>query len=61
MSSPYKEIIRILSDVEAEKGIPTGLLKKIYDKESDVSYLRSREVIYGDLLEIISNAAETQE
>lgn len=61
MSSPYKEIIRILSDVEAEKGIPAGLLKKIYDKESDVSYLRSREVIYGDLLEIISNAAETQE
>lgn len=61
MSSPYKEIIRILSDVEAEKGIPAGLLKKIYDRESDVSYLRSREVIYGDLLEIISNAAETQE
>ena len=60
MSSAFKEIVRILSEVEAKRGIPTGLLKEIYDKEADVVYLRSREGIHGDLAEMVSNAAEGQ-
>lgn len=61
MSNAYKEIMRILSGVEAERGIPPGLLKEIYDKESDVAYLRSREGIYGDLAEMVSSAVEARE
>ena len=61
MSSAYKEIMRILSEVEAEKGIPGGILKKIYDKEADVAYLRSREGIHGELTELVSAAAESKE
>ena len=61
VSNAYKEIMRILSEVEGEKGIPPGLLKEIYDMEADVVYLRSREGIYGDLAEAVSGAAEARE
>ena len=61
MSNAYKEIMRILSEVEAERGIPPGTLKEIYDMEADVAYLRSREGIHGDLAEIVSSAAEARE
>ena len=53
--------MRILSEVEAEKGIPAGVLKEIYDKETDVAHLRSREGIQGDLSELVSAAAESKE
>lgn len=54
----YEEIMNILAGVEKRRGMQAGLLKKIYDKESSVVYLRSRELIYGDLREIVFNASE---
>lgn len=60
MQDAYDEIMSILADVEKDGRMPTGLLKKIYDKEAGVSYLRSRERIYGDLREMLSDAAGRQ-
>lgn len=61
MQGAYDEIVTILSDVERDMGIRPGLLKKIYDKEAGVVYLRSRERIYGDLREWVFDAAIVQE
>lgn len=61
MRDAYDEIVAILSDVESGAGIRPGLLKKIYDKEASVVYLRSRERIYGDLREWVSDAAGGRE
>lgn len=61
MRDAYEEIMAILSDVERDNGMQAGLLKRIYDKEAGVAYLRSRERIYGDLRELVSNAAGKQE
>ena len=54
----YEEIVSILRDVEKDKGIQEGLLKRIYDKEAAVVYLRSRERIHVDLMEMVSEASE---
>ena len=59
VQDPYEEIVAILTDVEKDAGIRPGLLKKIYDKEAGVVYLRSRERIHGDLAEMVSDAAGT--
>lgn len=59
VQDPYEEIVAILTDVEKDAGIRPGLLKKIYDKEAGVVYLRSRKRIHGDLAEIVFDAANT--
>ena len=59
MQDPYEEIMAILADVEKDVGIRSGLLKKIYDKEAGVVYLRSRERIHGDLADMVSDSAGT--
>ena len=41
----YNEIIKILEGVAKEKGIPDGLLKKIYDMERRQVHLSSRDNI----------------
>ena len=56
----YEEIISILKDVENDKGIQQGLLKRIYDREAAVVYLRSRERIHGDLMEMVSEAGDEE-
>lgn len=60
MQDPYEEIMAILADVEKDVGIRSGLLKKIYDKEAGVVYLRSRERIHGDLADMVSDSAGTE-
>lgn len=57
MPSAREEITSILSEVEEGGAVPPGILKKIYDIESDIVHLRSRERIYTDLREIVSDAA----
>ena len=59
VQDPYEEIVAILTDVEKGAGMRPGLLKKIYDKEAGVVYLRSRERIHGELAELVSDAAGT--
>lgn len=59
MQDPYEEIMAILADVEKDVGIRSGLLKKIYDKEAGVVYLRSRERIHGDLADMVADSAGT--
>jgi len=59
VQDPYEEIVAILTDVEKDAGIRPGLLKKIYDKEAGVVYLRSRKRIHGDLAELVADAAGT--
>ena len=59
VQDPYEEIVAILTDVEQGAGMRPGLLKKIYDKEAGVVYLRSRERIHGELAELVSDAAGT--
>lgn len=59
VQDPYEEIVAILTDVEKDAGMRPGLLKKIYDKEAGVVYLRSRERIHGDLADMVSDSAGT--
>ena len=59
VQDPYEEIVAILTDVEKDAKIRPGLLKRIYDKEAGVVYLRSRERIHGNLAEMVSDAAGT--
>lgn len=57
MPSARKEIANILSGVEKDGALPSGILNKIYKMEARVVHLRSRERIYSELREIISDAA----
>lgn len=54
MSTAYEEILNILHSVEKEKGISNGLLKKIYELESDVIHLRTRNQLCEELETIIA-------
>lgn len=55
MSTSYIEIMDILSGIESELGLPSKLLKKIYDKEKDVVYMGNRSSILEDIEVIIRN------
>ncbi len=57
MPTAYEEILHILSDVEDERKLPKGTLKKIYEMESAHIHLISRSQIHDTLQGIISEAA----
>ena len=58
MSTAYDEIIRILSGIEEDDGLPTGTLKKIYDIERNVVHLLHREQTHTDLHNVVANTAD---
>ena len=59
MPSAREEIASILSEVEKGGAVPPGILKRVYDMEADMVHLRSRERIYTDLRELVSDAADS--
>ena len=58
MTDAYKEILKILADVEVENDLPAGTLKKIYEIEKGILHLGSRGQIYDTLQGIVSHTIE---
>lgn len=58
MTDAHDEIMKILSEVEAENDLPSGTLTQIYEAENSMVHLRVRSNIYNHLQGIVSDAAE---
>ena len=57
MTTPYEEILQILSNIETKNNLPGGVLRQIYDLEEQHVHHRSRTSIHDKLYSMISDAA----